>query len=53
MDDMVWVISAFGVSFFVGELAFFEMVEETIVWHDVRWIEWTFYGLLDEGIRHC
>ena len=50
MDDMVGVVFAFGVSFFVGELALVEVVEEAVVGHDVGGIEGTLYGLLDQRV---
>ena len=45
MDNMVRVIFAFLIGLFAWELAFLEMVDEPIIWHDMRGVKRTPYGL--------
>lgn len=45
MDDMVGIVLALDVGLFVFELAFFEVVEESIVGHDVGGVEGALHSL--------
>lgn len=45
MDDMVGIVLALEIGLFICELAFFEMVEEAVVRHDVRWVKRALYSL--------
>ena len=43
MDNMIGIELAFPILFFIGELALLQVVEESLVGHDVSWIERTFH----------
>jgi hypothetical protein len=45
VDHVIGIEFAFSVRFLIRELAFLQMVEESLIGHDMRWVKWAFDGL--------
>jgi hypothetical protein len=47
MFDVIWIKPALSVRFLIGELTFLEVIQKSLVGHDVSRIERTLHGLDD------